>query len=356
MAFYNIVTEIDIEHSSICNAACPQCTREFKPGDYSWINQTYLPNSFYEERIPNDIYKNLTNIYFSGMVGDPCTAPNFLDVCKIIRNKAPHVYITISTNGGMKPTTFWSELASILGDKGTVKFAIDGLEDTNHIYRVNVKWNKVMANVKAYRDAGGRADWHFIVFKHNEHQVTEAEQLAKSLGFNNFIYKRSNKFLVDDLFGLTNNGSNGIKIEHPTQQEYVHPLIFKKDRISRINDALNTTESSLITCEAQKNNTCYISAEGYVFPCVYVATSIHLYKFKPLKDGFLNMWENYGKDNINLLQKNWDDIINSAFFKSIETGWVKTHSTGRLAACSLFCSKSSSRIFDPCVVKEITNV
>jgi MoaA/NifB/PqqE/SkfB family radical SAM enzyme len=356
MAFYNIVTEIDIEHSSICNAACPQCTREFKPGDYSWINQTYLPNSFYEERIPNDIYKNLTNIYFSGMVGDPCTAPNFLDVCKIIRNKAPHVYITISTNGGMKSTTFWSELASILGDKGTVKFAIDGLEDTNHIYRVNVKWNKVMANVKAYRDAGGRADWQFIVFKHNEHQVTEAEQLAKNLGFNNFIYKRSNKFLVDDLFGLTNNGSNGIKIEHPTQQEYVHPLIFKKDRISRINDALNTTESSLITCEAQKNNTCYISAEGYVFPCVYVATSIHLYKFKPLKDGFLNMWENYGKDNINLLQKNWDDIINSEFFKSIETGWVKTHSTGRLAACSLFCSKSSSRIFDPCVVKEITNV
>lgn len=356
MAFYNLVEEIDIEHSSICNAACPQCTREFKPGDYSWINQTWLPNEFYEDRIPQDVYDNLKNIYFSGMVGDPCTAPNFLDVCRIIRRRAPHVYITVSTNGGMKSPKFWSELAEIFGNMGTVKFAIDGLEDTNHIYRVNVRWNNVMANVKAYRDAGGQADWQYIVFKHNEHQVDQAEAFAKSLGFKNFIYKRSNKFLVDDLFGLTNNGSNGVKIEHPTQEQYVHPLIFQKDRVSRVNEALKITEGSPIECEAQQRKTCYISAEGHLFPCVYTATGVHLYKFKPLPDSFMQLWNTHGGDKINLLKTDWHDVVNGEFLTQLQAGWHKTYKDGRLAACGLFCSKSSARIFDPCVVKEIENV
>ncbi len=356
MTFYNLIDEIDIEHSSICNAACPQCTREFKPGDYSWFAQTWLPTEFYEERIPQEVYDNLKNIYFSGMVGDPCTAPNFLEVCKIIRRKAPHVYITVSTNGGMKSPKFWTELAEVFGDKGTVKFAIDGLEDTNHIYRVNVRWNNVMANVKAYRDAGGKADWQFIVFKHNEHQVEEAERFAKSLGFEHFIFKRSNKFLVDDLFELTNQGSNGIKIEPPAQEDYVHPLIFQKDRVSRVNEALKITEPSPISCEAQQRKTCYISAEGYFFPCVYTATSVHLYKFKPLPDKFLEIWEAHGGDKINLLKTNWNDVVHGEFISKIAEGWSKTYKEGRLSACGLFCSKSSARIFDPCVVKEIENV
>jgi MoaA/NifB/PqqE/SkfB family radical SAM enzyme len=356
MTFYNLVDEIDIEHSSACNAACPQCTREFTPGDYSWFKQTWLPNEFYKDRIPQHVYDSLKNIYFSGMVGDPCTAPNFLEVCSIIRSKAPHVYITISTNGGMKGPKFWAELANILGDQGTVKFAIDGLADTNHIYRVNVKWDKVMANVAAYRNAGGKADWQYIVFKHNEHQVKEAEAFAKSLGFEHFIFKRSNKFLVDDLFELTNQGGNGVRIEHPTQEEYVHPLIFQKDRVSRVNEALKITEPSPIKCEAQQRRACYVSAEGYLFPCVYTATSIHLYKFKPLPDSFLKLWEEHGGDKINLLNTSWDDVLNSEFLRLLESGWDKTYKEGRVAACGLFCSKSSARIFDPCVVKEIDNV
>ena len=356
MTFYNSVDEIDIEHSSICNAACPQCTREFTPGDYSWFPQTWLPNEFYENRIPQEVYNNLKNIYFSGMVGDPCTAPNFLEVCRIIRRKAPQVYITVSTNGGMKSSKFWTELAGIFGDKGTVKFAIDGLEDTNHIYRVNVKWDKVIANVTAYRKAGGRADWQYIVFKHNEHQVEEAEALAKSLGFEHFIFKRSNKFLVDDLFELTNQGGNGVKIEYPTQEQYVHPLIFQRDRVSRIKEALTITEGSPIACEAQQKKTCYVSAEGFFFPCVYTATSVHLYKFKPLPDKFMELWNEHGKDKVNLLKTDWNDVITSEFLTQLSEGWNKTYKDGRVAACGLFCSNSSARIFDPCVVKEIENV
>ena len=40
-----------------------------------------------------------------------------------------------------------------------------------------------MANAKAFIEAGGKARWKMIVFKHNEHQIDEAKLLAKDMGF-----------------------------------------------------------------------------------------------------------------------------------------------------------------------------
>ena len=55
-------------------------------------------------------------------------------------------------------------------------FGIDGLEDTNHIYRKNVKWKKLEENIKIYIKYGGTASWQFIVFEHNKHQENIAKQ------------------------------------------------------------------------------------------------------------------------------------------------------------------------------------
>lgn len=348
MAFYNVIKELDIEHSSVCNAACPQCTRELRPGDYSWFNQTWLPVEFYENSIPQHVYDNLENIFFSGMVGDPCAAPNFLEVCETIKRKAPHVHIKLSTNGGMKSPDWWSRLAKILGKGSWVRFAIDGLEDTNHIYRVNVKWDKVMENAKAFIAAGGETEWQWIAFKHNEHQIDDARQFANDIGFDRFIVRKSHKFLLDALFEMQFS-IKGIPIQQPTQEKYVHPLILQKDRIFKLDEALTVSNDSPITCEVQGRNAVYISAEGFLFPCVYTGTCVHLYKNKSLGDSWATLWETYGGDKINLLQNNWDDVINGDFFNKIQEGWSCGYKDGRLAACGLFCSKSAARIFDPCV-------
>ena len=66
-------------------------------------------------------------------------------------------------------------LASIMRKPDKVIFAIDGLEDTNHLYRVNTNFNKIMENAKAFINAGGIARWDFIAFAHNEHQIEEAK-------------------------------------------------------------------------------------------------------------------------------------------------------------------------------------
>jgi hypothetical protein len=61
-----------------------------------------------------------------------------------------------------------------------VVWGIDGLEDTNHLYRQDVEWNKVMDRVKWFIDAGGHATWKWIPFLHNKHQdIIKIERLGK---------------------------------------------------------------------------------------------------------------------------------------------------------------------------------
>ena len=67
-----------------------------------------------------------------------------------------------------------------------VWFGIDGLEDTNHIYRRKVDWDRLQKHFRAYIKAGGDAGWQFIVFPWNEHQIEEARQRSLDEGFSTF--------------------------------------------------------------------------------------------------------------------------------------------------------------------------
>ena len=61
----------------------------------------------------------------------------------------------------------------------TIVFGIDGLEDTNHLYRQGVKWNNLMDRVQTFISEGGKANWQFIPFEHNKHQIHDAKKLSE---------------------------------------------------------------------------------------------------------------------------------------------------------------------------------
>jgi sulfatase maturation enzyme AslB (radical SAM superfamily) len=91
----------------------------------------------------------------------------------------------MNTNGSARTVDWWRDIAEVLKPNGYVIFSIDGLEDTNHLYRRNTNWEKIISNVNAFIEAGGIAHWEYIVFEHNEHQIDIARDLASSLGFSN---------------------------------------------------------------------------------------------------------------------------------------------------------------------------
>jgi hypothetical protein len=149
----------------------------------------------------------------------------------------------MNTNGGLRSVEWWQELASILNQpRDYVVFSIDGLADTNHIYRINVKWNKVLENAKAFINAGGSAHWDMLVFDHNRHQVDSAEYTAGLYGFKWFRAKVSKRHAV-------------------TPISFLHPPTGWKDPV--------VTNGS-IECHALKESSVYISAQGIIYPCCWL--------------------------------------------------------------------------------------
>ncbi|SVC76683.1 uncharacterized protein METZ01_LOCUS329537, partial [marine metagenome] len=112
--------------------------------------------------------------------------PELTDILDFFLDEFKIKYIDIRTNGSLRSTTWWSNFVNHLPSKHIIVFGLDGLEDTLHIYRIGADYKKVINNAKAFIDAGGIASWQFIEFEHNKHQIEEAKQLAKELGFKEF--------------------------------------------------------------------------------------------------------------------------------------------------------------------------
>ena len=335
--FYDKLSELQIENTSICNLACPMCLREHTPEDKSWFTETYLSNDFFINNIPDRIYNEIDSVLFNGVLGDPCAAPNFLDVCRIIKTKTT-ASITISTNGSLRSQNFWLELAGILDSNDRVIFAIDGLEDTNSIYRVNSKWDKIMANATAFINSGGNGEWQYISFKHNQHQVEEARQLANTMKFNRFYVKPSYRFIIDEMTNTQHYGSNGVLLSAPTDDTQHHLIkIHKKFSISEWQQSSN---NSKIDCYVRHNRSAYIDHLGRLYPCCPLASGQMVRRTVKLTDGWDELWDSHGGDKINLNNYHWDDIVNGEFFMGVKDSWTKDYSTGRLASCAGTCSDS----------------
>ena len=341
MTFYNKITNIQIEHSSMCNAACPQCLREWWGGDYSKIKQTYIPTEFYETRIPQYVYDNLEKINFCGTVGDSCTAPNFIDVCRVIKRKNPNIEISVATNGGMRNPAWWAELATVLAPTDFVIFGIDGLEDTNDIYRVNVRWSKLIDNVKSFIAAGGKAHWQFISFSHNEHQIDLAKTLSEEMGFVNFFTIYNNRFVVEDIFKKDSVGGNGQPLLPPANDKEVSVLLRRETEMPTDPvEWMKAAEKQCIKCQAQSLQEAYIDAETHLLPCCYLAGAKFTLDPTEPNDGYYKHWTEFGGDKIKLDQNNWDDVVNGEYFKELTSTWTQKFGEGRLLVCSGVCSST----------------
>jgi len=263
---------LHLETTTVCNAACPQCARENPELYNDKTDRCTLSLDQIKELFDLEFFKQLDKVFACGDFGDPAASHETLSIFKFFRSINPSIELGMNTNGGVQNVEFWKELGKLLSsDFSYCVFSIDGLEDTNHIYRVNVRWSKLMNNVKAFIGAGGKAHWDMLIFKHNEHQVNKARDLAKQLGFTHFRAKVSKRFISRPIEGL------------------LPPTGFELP---------NVNNTKTIECYAQKEKSLYVAANGEVFPCCWIGTSVfsmdenlrHLLNDKPNYQSLVNSW------------------------------------------------------------------
>lgn len=267
MFTFNELKQIHLEISSNCQAKCPMCTRNIHGG----IENPNLKISDwtleqYKKIISEEVINQVEMIYFCGNYGDPLLNNNLIDMIAYTVSVKKEISIRVHTNGSLRSTLWWKQLATALPTEHMVVFAIDGLEDTHSIYRIGTNYDKIIENAKAFIEAGGKAEWAYIRFKHNEHQVNEAKRRAIEMGFKEFVMKDSSRWLLDTKFPVLDKSGKEIYTLEPSQYTEIK-FIDKKI----IDNYKSIVKESKINCHALNLKEIYITAQGHLFPCCWLA-------------------------------------------------------------------------------------
>lgn len=337
MNWFENLHNIKVEITSYCNAACPGCIRNETGGkliDTLELNHMSLD---LWTRIMSEDTKNirLKEILFDGNVGDFCMHPRAIEFIYPIIENHLETEIHINTNGGARNEQFWSDLGTVLSDVNhRINFAIDGLEDTHHIHRRRTTYEVVTRNMKAFIDAGGRANWVFTAFDHNTHQVKEARKRSVDLGCAWFQLRHS-CIPGEELYTKTDNEEYEIGTETIYDlEEFLEKFAEEKWKIFNIGEEVESP------CTAYREQQIQIDWKGNLWPCSYIYStevahqlSTSPFHTDPDDPNCINTVE-HPRDLINLNKYKLEEILKSQFYTSI---LPKNIDDKAWEICKIFC-------------------
>lgn len=328
---------LQIEITTFCNSHCIGCARNVEGAE----KQPWLPLIHMDDKI----WHNIVNIYtkykyprmmFNGNFGDAIMHPKLIEFLEKLVDNNVKTEIRISTNGGVRNEQFWKALAEVLGQTSTssnVEFSVDGIEDTNHIYRRGVDWDRLQDNMSTFINAGGNAIWRMIVFEHNKHQIEEASAKAKKLGFRGFELHYNKRLSVHgkkykDFIDVVVSGIN--------KNEFTDYC--KKYEWKNLNMVDVPTYNSV--CPWQQERQYQIGVDGSVHLCCNYGTELSLYdtsKVRNLKDDpIMNYYKTRGYNLYNLNYYSFEEILKSIPFRKLHLKMLENNPS---IICKEMCGK-----------------
>jgi len=337
------IKTIHLEVTQNCQAACPMCDRNMNgEGINPHINLDELSLDDCKQIFPPEFIAQLKTMYMCGNLGDPIVARDTLEIFKYFREHNPAMWLSMNTNAGARDETWWTELAQVFGKMGAVIFSVDGLRDTNHIYRQGVNWDRVERAMKSFIAGGGRARWDFLVFEHNQHQVEQAEQIANEWGFEKFVAKKTGRFVdantnkKEKHQAKDRKGEETAEIKKPSK-EYQNRALSTQDKLIEKYGSMDAYyDVAPIRCKVKDEGSLFITAEGLALPCCWTAG--RMYKWWHKDPRVEQIW-NFISDKSALdARQGLARVFATGIFDNIEASWNKPScSQGKLKVCATKC-------------------
>jgi hypothetical protein len=339
---------VQVEITNRCQASCPMCPRNIHGG----LENPLLPiNDWSLDDFTNiftvEVLNQIRQLSFCGDFGDPILNNDLIQMCQYVKDHTPNLEVLVHTNGSARTSAWWKNLANALPENHRVIFALDGLEDTHHIYRIGTNFNKIIDNARDFIHAGGIAEWVFIKFKHNEHQASAAETMANEIGFKIFTVKNSKRFsrpfpVVD------NQGKFLYNIEQTIDS--VVKFVSKDD----VSGHQNWPKADEIHCQSQQDKELYIDAHYLLSPCCMIGA----FMYTNYDANLLKQYNLYEEDSIidegakvqsqvlsfpklNVLETGLKTIVES---EQWQTMWQKKWQERSSSTCIIMCGPYSPYI------------
>jgi MoaA/NifB/PqqE/SkfB family radical SAM enzyme len=344
---YSDIKQIHLEVTQNCQAACPMCDRNMNgEGINPHIDLSELTLEDCERIFTPEFIAQLDSMYMCGNLGDPCIAQDTLKIFQYFRKHNKDMWLSMNTNGGAQNGAWWAAIADTFAKKGAVIFSVDGLKDTNHIYRQGVTWDLVERNMRAFVNGGGRARWDYLIFEHNQHQVDQARALAEDIGCENFIAKKTARFVTastqpkESHQAVSRKGTDSAELKKPDDKYVNKALTAQQSLLEKYGNMDNYYDVVPINCKVKDAGNLFISAEGLALPCCWTAG--RMYKWWHKDPRVEQIWTFIelcgGKDKLNAKLNGLEAVFDTGIFDMIEKSWaIEGCSNGKLKVCSMKC-------------------
>ena len=324
------LSAIDFELSSHCNSKCPQCPRYDTQGYVQKdLNITHL-DFLNIKSLPLSKMPNLKEVSFCGNFGDPLMNPHLDQIIDFFDKQN----ITISTNASLRDEQWWINLAK--KNNVEVTFCIDGIGDTHELYRRKTSYSKIIKNAKAFINSGGKAIWQYIIFRHNEHQIKEANRLSAELGFKKIKFMYSDRFDTDNTWKVYDNGKYQYNIEKASNQVTLRERLGEVDGKKYWNKLYQG--KGKISCVWRDKKRLYIHSDGGVYPCCMLANiTVGNQLEKILLKKIVHDFEKINIKNYSLEQI----LLSEAFLKNIPKSF--RNDPFQHPICIEYCNQTNGR-------------
>lgn len=238
-----------IEPTTACNLKCPECPSGLR----SFTRPTGKLHLQQYQQLIDEIASKTTYLTFY-FQGEPYLNPDFLEMVSYAQKRK--MYTATSTNAH-----FLDEMqaeATIKSGLDRLIISIDGTtQETYESYRKEGQLSKVLEGTrniiqkkKERKSATPFVTWQFLVVKPNEHQIQEAEAMAKEYGVDKIAFKTAQIY----------------------DYELGSPLIPTIDKYSRYRlqaDGTYAVKNKLLDHCWKMWSSCVITWDGKVVPCCF---------------------------------------------------------------------------------------
>jgi MoaA/NifB/PqqE/SkfB family radical SAM enzyme len=242
---------LHIELTNRCVLECPGCARtQWRDLVKKPVSKTDLDGIDLERFLDCDEGRKINKFLLCGDYGDAIYYPDLFDFLARFRDSKK---FEIRTNGSYRDKNFWHRLSAALTTEDVITFSIDGLKDTNMIYRINSDWDSIMLGIDIMARGPARVRWKTIVFRHNYLQLSEIKKLAEDKGCE-FSAEKTHRFGRDGL----EPPDDLIETNHLFREQYMS----------------DHTIEIVPGCMDEKT----VGCDGILYPCDWIRNPRTLYK------------------------------------------------------------------------------
>ena len=254
---YDNIYELEIECTTLCNASCPLCYRNYK----SFLTSPYSKplirdfNSVIEQL---NKLKNLNYVMLVGSMSEPTLYPKFIELVKYLKNR--NIKIEICTNGDTHNSDFWKELAMQLSDDDEIYFTICGsTQELHEQYRKNTCLKNILTNANAVRQIRPIDYAQCIRFSYNNEDFN-------SQAFKKLVSQFSHVYMTETFYQKDISNYN-VKFDQTKFLPNPHKLAMYDKLKAHAEKSYKLNKSLKTDCMCLRYNRYQIDVFGNIYPC-----------------------------------------------------------------------------------------